>query len=457
VARAIEEVDAERLDERAALIAHHWEEAGEGLEAARWHGRAAERTGVRDITAAFRQWRRLCAVLEGVPKSRERSELRLAGLLQILNLGLRLGLSADDAATAFAEAHALATELDDRWSLALAFNTYSVLLTFEGRLTESLEHCEEASRLADGTDDVGLQLLVATDRAHTLFQLGRLEPAMEVFESALAETPEDVTVGRAMRGFSPYIMLVFLRAAASAVLGRLPDARSGLERALELAREQGEVEIPGFVHLWLADCSCFAGDLEGGLRHSRSAIANAEQTANRTAAVVGYRGLGSAQLARSAWNEAVDALETSLRITREEGVARMEEPQTLAWLADAYHGRGEIERALATASEAIALARRLGTRWKEIPAHLARSRALRAHRGSDVRESVTAALRTAEDLVKETGARVYLPFVWEERAALAAGLGDKAARERDLREAQRLFAEMGATGHAERLARELGS
>ena len=33
--------------------------------------------------------------------------------------------------------------------------------------------------------------------------------------------------------------------------------------------------------------------------------------------------------------------------------------------------------------------------------------------------------------------------------------GDDATQERELREAHRLYTEMGATGHAERLAREL--
>ena len=41
VARAIEAAHAEKLDEHAALLAHHWEEAGEALAAARWHTRAA--------------------------------------------------------------------------------------------------------------------------------------------------------------------------------------------------------------------------------------------------------------------------------------------------------------------------------------------------------------------------------------------------------------------------------
>ena len=57
-------------------------------------------------------------------------------------------------------------------------------------------------------------------------------------------------------------------------------------------------------------------------------------------------------------------------------------------------------------------------------------------------------------LIRQKGARAWAPFVCEERARLAQCLGDAAA-ERHLREAHRLFTEMGATGHAERLAREL--
>jgi hypothetical protein len=70
---------------------------------------------------------------------------------------------------------------------------------------------------------------------------------------------------------------------------------------------------------------------------------------------------------------------------------------------------------------------------------------------------VATALTAAEDLVSDTGARVYLPFLCEERAALAAQLGDASRRDQFLHEAHRLFTEMGATGNAERLAQELAS
>jgi hypothetical protein len=52
---------------------------------------------------------------------------------------------------------------------------------------------------------------------------------------------------------------------------------------------------------------------------------------------------------------------------------------------------------------------------------------------------------------------VYEPFWREARAELAKLRGDDAARERELREAHRLYSEMGATYHAERVAGELAS
>jgi len=62
----------------------------------------------------------------------------------------------------------------------------------------------------------------------------------------------------------------------------------------------------------------------------------------------------------------------------------------------------------------------------------------------------------AAELVRLSGARLCQPRVHEARAELASLQGDRARREAELREARRLYTEMGATGHAERLARELG-
>ena len=64
-----------RLDEKAALIAHHREQANEPLEAARWHSRAAWSS--RDFAEAHRSWSQARSLLQGVPESTEREELEL--------------------------------------------------------------------------------------------------------------------------------------------------------------------------------------------------------------------------------------------------------------------------------------------------------------------------------------------------------------------------------------------
>ena len=54
-----------------------------------------------------------------------------------------------------------------------------------------------------------------------------------------------------------------------------------------------------------------------------------------------------------------------------------------------------------------------------------------------------------------SGAKSYAPFLHVERAELARLTGDEAARERELREAHRLFTEIGAPIRAEQVAKEL--
>src|SRR5439155_15644247 len=77
VARAIAAHYPERLDERAALLAQHWEAAGETLEAARWHARGAIWSGTSDPTQALRHWHKVRELADALPESAETAALRL--------------------------------------------------------------------------------------------------------------------------------------------------------------------------------------------------------------------------------------------------------------------------------------------------------------------------------------------------------------------------------------------
>jgi len=81
-----------------------------------------------------------------------------------------------------------------------------------------------------------------------------------------------------------------------------------------------------------------------------------------------------------------------------------------------------------------------------------RARALLGSEGVSGAAEVERTLAELSALIDETQARCREPIAHELSAELARLRGDAAARQRELREAYRLFVEMGATGHAERIA-----
>jgi hypothetical protein len=77
--------------------------------------------------------------------------------------------------------------------------------------------------------------------------------------------------------------------------------------------------------------------------------------------------------------------------------------------------------------------------------------------GTSGRAEIEAALDRAEELVAKIGGRSLSPRILELRGCLAAALGDASGAGQALREALDLYRAVGATGHAERLAREIGA
>jgi hypothetical protein len=124
-------------------------------------------------------------------------------------------------------------------------------------------------------------------------------------------------------------------------------------------------------------------------------------------------------------------------------------------MAAAHLGLGDGAKALALAEEGIAVCRRRGARFWEFRALLTRMRALRETRGLQATREIEAAIAEADAWIKMSGAKSYEPFVHVERAELARLTGDEATRERELREAHRLFTEIGAPIRAAEVARDL--
>ena len=164
---------------------------------------------------------------------------------------------------------------------------------------------------------------------------------------------------------------------------------------------------------------------------------------------------GSPTLLAGDFDTSRKSLEFALEIAREHRVGLCWEAEYQAVLAEAYLGLGDQSRARKLADEAIETSIRMETRVYETRSRLARARILLALDGANARAEIESELDCATELVRSTGAISYEPQIVVERARLAKILGDSERSVALKTEAHRLFAAIGATGHAERLAREL--
>jgi adenylate cyclase len=458
VAKAFEESDREKLDERAALIAHHREEAGEGLAAAHWHRRAAEWVGESDFAQAFEHWRKVRWLARAAPGSEESRELRARACGWMLAVGWRTGIDGEEAAALLAEGRAAAEQIGDLNLLWMIVDGFGVVHMTAGEVTQGQAACREALAIAEAAGDAKLVAKAHSSLIGLSFAAGTLGEALAHCDHILSALSDDFLSGIDEWGSSTYVWSLARRGAfVLAPMGRPEEGLRDLERALELAHQVNQRELIGWIQSAHGEVARWADAPGPLLARARQGLEIAEGLGSPLSTSLAYALHGTALLACGEGPEAARCLERALVLARERGVWLHWEGSMAARLAAAHLASGESARALETARAAVAIAQRRGTPGWEGEAQLSLARALRAEGGRAARSEIDAALTRAAELIERTHRRALLPSVHEEWAALAALEGDAGVRERELREAHRLFTEMGATGHAERLAREFES
>jgi tetratricopeptide (TPR) repeat protein len=240
------------------------------------------------------------------------------------------------------------------------------------------------------------------------------------------------------------------------LLGHLADGAQLLERAIALAQVRREPELLISAHANSVVWCGFAGDAARALQHARRAVELAEAATGKITGLASAVALGGAHLLNEQWPDAAATLEQALAEMRARQAALHIEAYVLAHLARAVAALGNFGRARALAGEAVSTAQRQGT-YLEVYALLARAHVRRLSDGARAAAAIEADLQQATAVVERTDARAFAPLIHIERAELARLLSDEVTWERELREAYRLFTEMGATGHAERISRQLSA
>jgi adenylate cyclase len=451
VARALEEANADRLDERAALLAHHWDEAGEVAEAAHWHGRAAETIGFHHLEEALRHFQRVKLLVDRLPESPETlaEAARVRG--RILWFALRTRFLADEAQQLYDEALDRAKRAGDRGAAAFARMAYGTRMLYSGDGRHALEQIPPAVAEADRTSDLGLRVVTRWGLVGARYFMGDLAGALESVEEGIELCRGEPGVGTELLGYSASHFLLGMRGGLHVLAGRLREA----ERDVEAAAQAPDLTA----HLVRSFCVSIAelsGDLAGALGHMRRAVAALEERDSTPVAMSFiHRGLGIAYALNGDWEPARAALEHSIAICRDLQTFLHTTPESFVWLARVRLELGDVPGAEQSLREGLEMGERLGSRLHLPLAHRTRASLLRRQEAAVDREAVEACLQAAHEAAREIGARLHEPIIHLDRAAFASELGDEALRGRELAAARDLLAEMGAAEHAARLAEGL--
>jgi hypothetical protein len=397
-------------------------------------------------------WRRAAARVRELAPSRERDELAIeaaAGFFEAARRVARWDNEAEELAAAYELGRAGARALGDgarEAELTAASTVYRMVRT--GELGDAIAELESARELAAASGADALNAYIHYGLAIALFRVCRSADAAAAAARsvALIEQAREVPPIYAMNDVFALMWL----ATTSAVAGRCADAKSAVQRLSELAAAR-----PAAVGVWLgraADVDLLCGNARAGLDAATRALARAEANGSLPGKFEALRMIATGQALLGNGAAAVAAVGQFEQLLRTRYLnAYSKFNQVRAWLVN-----GELERAEAIARRAIEVDYARGASVDAIHARVELARVLLARSGAGAEREIEEQLALAEaPAAAHGGPRILLPHIAELRAGLARALGDEAAHGRQLREAQRLFEEIGADGHAERLAQEI--
>jgi class 3 adenylate cyclase/tetratricopeptide (TPR) repeat protein len=351
VAQWLIEASGERINEFAALVAAHFEQAGSALEAAEWYGRAGEKAleGYSPATA-IDYFRKALALLpahqNSVPAAMARRMEWQQGLAEVLGAQAKFSEAMD----ACHRARELAGQLGDRLAEARAWNELAYLNERLGRNRTSVECAERAEQLAGEAGEFGvrenIRALLLKGWAHY-----RLADASAVL--ALADRTHQLCVefGNRLGLATSYK----LRGVAHLQLGHFGEADRYFEQGLVLYRELGDRRNTAAMWSNLGESARFRGDYARAEQLYQKALEGVREIGHRDSEAIYLTNLSGAQLGLGKFSQAEAELRQAIDVTRGNNFCALSE--TYSNLSDACIGQNKIEDALAAATRALALAR----------------------------------------------------------------------------------------------------
>jgi hypothetical protein len=275
LATAIEAHDPGSAEQNAALIAEHFEAAGDLHVAYGWHMRAAGWSTFRDINAAKTNWQQARRIADRLPaEDPNQLAMQIAPRTLLCANAYRIGGTVAD--TRFDELRDLCTAAGDKLSLAIGMFGLVTALMYNDRITESARLATEHAELVESLGDPALIVGLLLGPMAAKQQAGEAVECLRLAQRIIDLADGDPTMGNLIFG-SPVAVALMYRGAAEVTLG-MPGGREHIEEALATARP---VDPTAYALAVMSKSMWFAAGVslpdDTALRQTADALAIAEQ------------------------------------------------------------------------------------------------------------------------------------------------------------------------------------
>jgi adenylate cyclase len=423
-ARAMIELEPDRLDELAGLVAQHMEEGGEILEAARWSARAAYWTGSSQPVEAMRLWQnvtRLSSQIEGEEEAAEAAALGVTSRLLQLDFAWRLGMDPETERQLISEAEQMAEGCGDLRSLALLRMATGARPGLSSDVETWIEAADEASRLADESGDDHLRVAIHSASAYARLCAGRFDEFEQRLDHVLEIAGDDHAAGAGIVIGNPVAWAMQGKGVVKKERGELEQARELVDAAFEISAEAGDPETESWIRGMQAMLRTAGGDIEGGVAIGRRNCELSERLGDVFSRSLARANLAWTELEAGDYEAALHSIEEAERLYRSamDNGGEMETWRG-ALHSEALRGVGRRREAVEVAERACAIGRERGLNWSLPMALRALGRA-RAEAGDD--EGARNALDEAAAIAESSRALVVLGEIEADRQSLVAGAG----------------------------------
>jgi class 3 adenylate cyclase/tetratricopeptide (TPR) repeat protein len=417
VAGAIKGFEWGLRDEFAGLLAHHYEAAGQELEAAMHLQRAARWIGRTNSARALADWKKVRRMMRGQPQSETNDQLRALAGGQLLTFGWREGMAADEAKLYADEALGYAREAGNRKHEVMLLGAYGRIMAANGAADDYVRLVREALALIDADANPEGNLLLNGLMCQAYSRAGMLREALSTNDMALLaiETQtgagtESIVLGLSvgqMVGFDVAHWVRCLRAKLLVGLGRFEEADLWLARLFQIQPSDVEPFHQFIPHAAAVEMAWHCENAEAARWHAGEVARYAEQSAIPFILIAALLSRGLAASAQRDYVAAEGYFLEALEMARRRRAGLENEAKLLANLAETYLRADNEVRAAKSAAEALETARRRTDRYAECHSAIVLATCLRIRS----RHEAVELLNRARTLIELTGAEIFLPML----------------------------------------------